>query len=343
MSLISRVRALQVLRQVEQEDGASTGTGKLPSASACRAFEAEDEEDEFDRAAVESLQLLNCKLKPGSSTQVRQHLAADDSARLACAACTSDACTTPCCATQGGSMLLHASVSVHVQLDEQYYWCYTARAEWDCLLQIADGNVYDRFVSIDDGRHADDGVLPDASASARADDGPSASAAPPVAPAAAEETASASAQQPEPMKHTGTHGAPEAGASQPSSAADGATAAAAEAPAERQRARKGAKRVRFRDEPVLIHYDAGPSDDETDDEPAIFRKVTHSTEELMGALSSSDDDEELGEEEQGGVEGAGAATAGSKEADAGASTSAAAPAAAGQVCCGLMTVASLLR
>lgn len=64
---------LQVLRMVEDEEGEATMACKLPSSSARKAFNQEDEEDEFDRLACESLQRLRCRPKPALKTQVWYH------------------------------------------------------------------------------------------------------------------------------------------------------------------------------------------------------------------------------------------------------------------------------
>ena len=72
MTLTSYV---QVLRMVEDEEGEATMARKLPSSSACKAFNQEDEEDEFDRLACESLQRLRCRPKPALKTQVRSEVA----------------------------------------------------------------------------------------------------------------------------------------------------------------------------------------------------------------------------------------------------------------------------
>ena len=62
---------VQLLRQVETEEGGSVKlAATLPSASACKAFEAEAEEDAFDRLATESLSKLNCQGRPQLSMQV---------------------------------------------------------------------------------------------------------------------------------------------------------------------------------------------------------------------------------------------------------------------------------
>jgi hypothetical protein len=55
---------------VEDEEGEATMACKMPSSSACKAFNQEDEEDEFDRLACESLQRLRCRPKPALKTQV---------------------------------------------------------------------------------------------------------------------------------------------------------------------------------------------------------------------------------------------------------------------------------
>lgn len=55
---------------VEDEEGEATMARKMPSSSACKAFNQEDEEDEFDRLACESLQRLRCRPKPALKTQV---------------------------------------------------------------------------------------------------------------------------------------------------------------------------------------------------------------------------------------------------------------------------------
>jgi hypothetical protein len=60
-----------VLLQVEDEEGGDLGKDKLPSSSACKAFNEEEDEDEFDRLACESLQKLRCRPKPALKTQVR--------------------------------------------------------------------------------------------------------------------------------------------------------------------------------------------------------------------------------------------------------------------------------
>eukprot|EP00892_Ulva_mutabilis_P010530 jgi/Ulvmu1/784/UM010_0158.1 len=60
---------IQVLCDVEEEGGGGLGPEQLPSSSACRAFEKEEEEDEFDRLACESLQRLRCRPKPALKTQ----------------------------------------------------------------------------------------------------------------------------------------------------------------------------------------------------------------------------------------------------------------------------------
>lgn len=65
---------MQVLIDVEEEEGDGLGREKLPSSSACKAFEKEEEEDEFDRLACESLQKLRCRPKPALKTQARNSM-----------------------------------------------------------------------------------------------------------------------------------------------------------------------------------------------------------------------------------------------------------------------------
>ena len=62
---------LQVLRQVEQQEGGSSAAGeRMPSVSACKAFEAEEEEDAYDRVAAGTLHGLDRDLRPALDTQV---------------------------------------------------------------------------------------------------------------------------------------------------------------------------------------------------------------------------------------------------------------------------------
>lgn len=61
---------VQVLRQVEEEEGDLLFAEKLLSVSTCRAFEAEEDEDVFDRVAADSLHGLGIERRPPRCTEV---------------------------------------------------------------------------------------------------------------------------------------------------------------------------------------------------------------------------------------------------------------------------------
>lgn len=175
-------------------------------------------------------------------------------------------------------------------------------------VQIAEGNMYDRMLAMS---HAGNGADGEPSASRNAADDATATgqagAGPPTPGASAER--SAAAQQSE-----GRDQAQGAGALEPSpgTAEQLPAVQPQQAPARPKAAAAGksVKRVRFKEEADVIHFEAGPSDDDMDLDgaPAVFRRVDDDLVDLDGLSESSESE---GDDSAGGSgEGAGALVGG---------------------------------